>query len=352
VLEDLTRYGITSIGDVARLDAASQRALFHTHVERSSTNLEIFRELQRRGELRVRVYALLTLALAKPTAALGIAPRSDEGLIRYGGLKGFVDGYLMERPAAGSAYAGDFTFRVVDEATMAADIAAADRLGFDPVVHTIGDKAHRLLLDWYEAAIRANPPRERRFRVVHAEYPSPADVARMGRLGLIAEVTPNHLLRDVRSVERRAGPDGARYAYPWRSLVAAGVRVNLVSDLPGSFNEQEKKPFDPLEVIAGAITRRPEGAGPWHPEQALTIEQAIAAYTIHPAWSSYEEDRKGSLSAGKLADLVVLSQDILRLPPERVREAKVDLTVFGGRIVYRRAAEAVAGAGAGRREVP
>lgn len=336
VLEELASDGITSIGDVARLEAASRRALFHTHVERSSSDLEIFRELQRRGELSVRVYAFLTLRLLRETLEAGIRPRSDEGLIRYGGLKSFVDGYLMEQPhASNPGYAGDFTFRFIDEKTMAADVAAADGAGFDPAVHTIGDKAHRLLLDWYEAAIRGNPPRDRRFRVIHAEHPSPADVARMGQLGLLADVTPAHLLRDVKAVERRVGPERARTTYPWQSLIRAGVRVNLVSDMPGSFNEQEEKPKGPIEIIGQAVTRRPETGAPWHPEERLTIEQAILAYTANPAFASYEEDRKGRIREGQLADLVVLSHDILKLAPEQIRQAKVHYTILGGRVLYR-----------------
>jgi predicted amidohydrolase YtcJ len=338
VLRDLARLGVTSIADVARLDALSRRALFHTHVERSASDLEIFRELQRREELTVRVYALLTLPLWKGLAGAGIAARTDEGLIRYGGLKAFVDGYLMEEPyASNPRYAGSFTFRFVDPETMHGDIVGADRAGFDAAVHTIGDKAHRLLLDWYEAAFRQNPPRDRRFRVIHAEYPRLSDVARMGRLGLIADITPQHLLRNVRGIERMVGPERARNAYPWASLIRAGVRVNLVSDLPGSFNEQEAKPWSPLESIALAVTRRPaDGSFPegWHPEERLTAEQAVAAYTINPAFSSYEEDRKGSIREGKLADLVVLSRDILSLPPEAIPTAQVELTILGGKVIY------------------
>jgi len=338
VLADLARYGITSIGDVARLDAASRQALFQTHVERSATDVEIFRELQRRGQLTVRVYAFLALPLWKQTLDAGIRPRSDDGLIRYGGLKAYVDGYLMDAPyASNPRYAGDFTFRVTDPEQLARDIADADLAGFDPVVHTIGDKAHRLLLDWYEAAIHRNPPRERRFRVIHAEYPSPADVSRMGRLELIADITPIHLLRDVGAVERRVGPERAKTTYAWQSMARAGVRLNIVSDMPGSFNEQELKPVSPIENIYLAITRRPQGAAAaWHPEERLRVEQAVTAYTLNPAFSSYEEGRKGSIREGKLADLVVLSKDILAATPDELRETVVDLTVLGGKVVYRR----------------
>ncbi|TMG47618.1 MAG: amidohydrolase [Chloroflexi bacterium] len=330
-LEDLRRVGITSIHDVARLPEISRTRVFHTDVERSATDLDIFRELQRRDQLTIRVYAFLTLAVWRDIVKSGIRPRSDDGLIRFGGLKAFVDGFLMEMPYADDPdYAGDFTFRFVDEETMAADIAGADRAGFDPVIHTIGDRAHRLLLDWYEAAVRANPSRDRRFRVIHAWYPSAREVQRIGTLGLIADVTPQHLANDVALVERRLGPERARTAHAWRSLLEAGARLDLVSDWPGSFNEQRATPLAPLENIALAVGRE------WHPEQALTVAEAIAAYTSTPAYASHEEHRKGSITEGKLADLVVLSRDILSLNAEEIRATEVDLTILGGRVIYRR----------------
>ncbi len=336
-LADLASVGITSIHDVARLDAASQRATFHTHVERSSTDLEIFRELQRRAELSVRVYAFLSLPLWREAVALGITPRSDEGRIRYGAMKAFIDGFLMDEPYANDPrWRGDFTFRFVDEATMASDIAAADAAGFDPVVHTVGDKAHRLLLDWYEAAMRKNPSRDRRFRVIHAWYPSARDVERIGRHRLIVDITPKHLVNDLRSVERKLGPERAHTAHAWRSLSEAGARVEIVSDWPGSYNEQRATPLAPLENIALAMTRADtEGypAGGWHPLERFTVQEAIAAYTSTPAYASYEEDRKGTLTEGKLADLIVLSRDILRASAAEIRTTGVEMTVVGGRVI-------------------
>jgi hypothetical protein len=329
-LDDLRRAGITSIHDVARLEAASDRQLFHTHVERSATDLGLFRELQRRGELSVRVYAFLTLPLWREVVTAGIRPRTDEGLIRFGGLKAFIDGFLMDAPYADDpGYSGTFTFRFVDEETMAADIAGADAAGFDPVIHTIGDRAHRLLLDWYEAALRANPPRDRRFRVIHAWYPSAHEIDRIGKQRLIVDVTPQQLMRNVATIDRHLGPDRAKTAHPWRSLIDAGARLDLVSDWPGSFNERRPTPLAPLENIALAVTRR------WHPEQRLTVEEALAAYTVNPAYASYEEDRKGTITEGKLADLVVLSRDILSIPPEGIAGTQVDITILGGRVIHR-----------------
>jgi predicted amidohydrolase YtcJ len=339
-LAELAAAGITSIHDVARLDAASQSRIFHTHVERSSTDLGIFRELQRRGELTARVYAFLTLPLWREVLDAGIRPRTDEGLIRFGGLKGFIDGFLMEQPYLDDPdYAGAFTFRFTTEEDIARAIADADRHGFDAVVHTVGDKAHRLLLDWYEAAIRANPPRDRRFRVVHAWYPAAAEIARAGRLKLIADITPQHMVRGLRTADRSLGPERAKTAHAWRQLKDAGVRLNIVSDWPGSYNEQEPTPLAPLENIFMAVTRqsldgRPPGG--WHPAERLTLEEALEGYTLNPAYSSYEEDRKGTLTEGKLADVVVLSRDILRGAPEDLRKAQVDYTILGGRIVHAR----------------
>jgi predicted amidohydrolase YtcJ len=336
-LEELRRVGITSIHDVARLDEATQRHIFHTDVERSSTDLEIFRELQRRGELSVRVYAFLSLPAWREAVAAGIRPRTDEGHIRFGAMKAFIDGFLMDAPYEGSRHSGDFTFRFVDEATIAADIAGADAAGFDPVVHTVGDKAHRLLLDWYEAAIDANPSRDRRFRVIHAWYPSAREIERIGKLGLFADITPQHLVNDLGVVDRKLGPERAKTAHAWRSLGDAGARLDIVSDWPGSYNEQRATPLDPLENIALAMTRQaPDGspAGGWHPDQRLTVKEAITAYTITPAYASYEEDRKGSITVGKLADLVVLSRDILSASAAEIRTTRVDLTILGGRTIY------------------
>lgn len=328
---ELARAGITSIHDVARLDELSQRRLFHTDVERSSTDLAIFRELQARGELAVRVYAFLSLPLWREVIAAGIRPRTDEGLIRFGALKAFIDGFAMDAPFADDPdFAGDFTFRFTDEATMAADVAGADAAGFDPVIHTIGDRAHRLLLDWYEAAIAANPKRDRRFRVIHAWWPAAREIARIGKLGLIADITPQHMINDAGRAERHLGPERAKTAHAWRSLIDAGARVNIVSDWPGSFNERRATPLAPIENIALAVDRS------WHAEQRLTVEEAIAGYTTGPAYASYEEDRKGSIAAGRLADLVVLSQDLLAVPPDRIRDTTVDLTILGGTVIFER----------------
>jgi predicted amidohydrolase YtcJ len=173
--------------------------------------------------------------------------------------------------------------------------------------------------------------------VIHAWYPSAREIARIGKLGLIVDITPQHLVNDVDAVDRKLGPERARTAHAWRSLSEAGARLDIVSDWPGSYNEQRATPLSPLENIALAMTRQsPRGtpAGGWHPDQSLTVKEAIAAYTINPAFASYEEDRKGSITVGKLADLCVLSRDILTASPADIRAARVEVTILGGRVIY------------------
>jgi predicted amidohydrolase YtcJ len=163
---------------------------------------------------------------------------------------------------------------------------------------------------------------------------------------LIADITPQHMARGIRSVDRSLGPERARTAHAWRQLKDAGVRLNIVSDWPGSYNEQEPTPLAPLENIFMAVTRQGLDGRPadgWHPEERLTVEEALEAYTVNPAFSSYEEDRKGTITEGKLADLVVLSRDILAAAPDDIRQTQVDYTILGGSIVH-----ASAGAGVPR----
>ena len=339
MLHELNHYGITSIHDISRVEEISQAKLFRTAVERSYTNLDIFKDLRTRGELTVRVYPILPAVNWSDYRAHGITPGSGDEMIRYGALKMFVDGFMMEQPYANDpAYSGGFSFRVVDEKSLRDDAVGGDSAGFDIATHVIGDKAHRLLADWYEAAIHANPSRDRRFRFIHGWYPAPREVERMGEMKAIVDVTPYHLIRELNGMEERLGPDRAAYGFPWRSMIEKGVRLDIGSDWPGSFDRNNIAPLNPMENIYYAITRqRLDGTptGGWHAEQALTVDEAIRAYTLNPAYASHEETLKGSVSAGKLADLVVLDRNIRKADPRGIAATKVRLTVFNGKIIYR-----------------
>ena len=179
-----------------------------------------------------------------------------------------------------------------------------------------------------------NPRRDRRFRVIHAWYPSAREVERIGRLGLIVDITPQQLVNDLRAVDAKLGRERARTAHAWRTLARAGARLDIVSDWPGSFNEQRATPLAPLENIALAMTRAAPGGVAWHPDEAIGVHDAIVAYTANPAYASYEEERKGSITTGKLADLVVLSRNILNATAAEIRATRVLRTIVGGRTVY------------------
>ena len=339
-LADLAAAGITSIHDVARLDSVTQGQIFHTYVERSSTNV---RHLPRAAAPRradrpgLRVPDSSALEGDRGSGHPPAHRRGADPLRRAQGVHRRLPhgAAVCRRPRL----RGRLQLPVHDRRGHGARGGGRGPSGFDPVVHTVGDKAHRLLLDWYESAIRQNPPRDRRFRIIHAWYPSAADIARAGRMRLIADITPQHMARGIRSADRSLGPERARTAHAWRQLKNAGVRLNIVSDWPGSFNEQEPTPLAPLENIFMAVTRQGldgQPAGGWHPDERLTVEEALEAYTVNPAFSSYEEDRKGTITEGRLADVVVLSRDILSIPSEEIRRTQVDYTILGGRIVHQR----------------
>ena len=337
IQKELNRVGITSIADIARIDDISQSNIVAIHVERSYSDMRIFEDLKARNELTVRVLAMLPLAPLAQTMRHGVRMGGGDDWIRYGALKAFGDSGVMFQPFAAEGLPNDWSFRFVGEEAMAKQILEADKAGFDVGVHIIGDKASHLLIDWYEAATRANPPRERRHRLIHYWHTTPEDIDRAARLGLVVDVTPAHLLRSLGAMERGLDSERARYAFAFRSMMDKGVIVNIVSDLPGSFNKASLSPYNPLENIYYVITRqgldgRPPGG--WHPEQALTIEQAIRAYTLNPARAAHEEKVKGSIAEGKLADLVVLSRDILVAKPQELLTTEVVYTILGGRIVH------------------
>ncbi len=339
VAKDLNRVGITSIHDITRVEALSQQQVYSSAVERSHTDVRIFQDLRDRGELTLRVYAIMPARVWAGLASQGIRPQGGDAWLRYGALKDFADsGYMFEPYADNPNYRGGWTFRMVDEAFMARQIAAADRAGFDMTMHVLGDRALRSTLDWYEGAARANGPRaDRRMRLIHAWYADPADLVRAGRLGIVADVQPSLVLERYAATDRSLGPERARWAIAYRTMIDDGIRINLSSDFPGTYNRLSFAVYNPLENIYMAVTRQDlqgQPAGGWHPEQRITVDEAIRAYTVNPAWSSHEESLKGSITVGKLADLVVLSRDIRNIPPRDLLKTEVRYTIVGGRIVH------------------
>jgi predicted amidohydrolase YtcJ len=311
------------------------------HDNTAPEQFEVYHELRRLGELTVRVYARPTLEKYAALAAVGIRRGFGDEWIRFGGLKGFVDGIMgnssarFYEPYRTTGVRGSWRPMVTQPPGMLPLLLGADSAGFWPQVHAIGDEAVDTLLTLFEQVARTNPPRERRFRVIHAQVlRGPEVAARMARLGAIAEVQPYHAIDDMRWMEERIGAR-ARWAYAFRTLQRAGVRLSFGSDWPGT--NASWYPANPLQGIYAAVTRQTLEGRPaegWFPEERVDIETALRAYTVNNAWAAGEEDLKGRVAPGLLADLAVLDADPFRIPPAGLKDVRVVLTILGGRIVH------------------
>ena len=322
----LREYGVTTI-----------------HDNTSPEQFEVYQALRRRGELTVRVYARPTMDRVEALRAQGIGPGFGDEWIRFGGLKGFVDGIMgnssarFYEPYRTSGLLGAWRPMMEPAGNMERLLLIADSAGWWPQVHAIGDHAIDTLLTMFERVMRANGARDRRFRVIHTQVIRGADVAaRMARLGVIAEVQPYHAIDDMRWMEERIGPR-ARWAYAFRTLEQAGVRLSFGSDWPGT--NASWYTANPLEGMYAATTRQTldgKPAGGWFPEERVSLETALRAYTVNNAWAGGEEALKGSLATGKLADLVVLDRDPFATPAATLKDRRVLYTIVGGRIVFER----------------
>jgi predicted amidohydrolase YtcJ len=325
------------------LDAAMRyvnaRGVTTVHHVGTWDHLETFARAWREGRLTTRIYAAVPLdtweRLRDTIAAKEYGPegRGDDWL-RIGGLKGFVDGSLGSHTAAfHEPYADvpeDSGFFVNTLEDLYEWTSGADKAGLQVIIHAIGDRANAALLDIYERVSKENGERDRRFRIEHAQHLAPADIGRFAGLGVIASMQPYHAIDDGRWAERLIGPERIKGTYAFRSLLDAEASVVFGSDWSVA-------PATPLEGIYAAVTRRtlddknPDG---WVPEQKISVEEALRAYTRTAAFSSFEEDRKGSLTAGRLADFVLLDKDLFSIPPEEIRNTNVILTAVGGKVVY------------------
>ena len=209
------------------------------------------------------------------------------------------------------------------------------RRGIQVETHAIGDRANRLIVDLYEAAFKAVPPEQRkikepRWRVEHAQIVDPADLPRFAKLGVIPSMQPSHAISDLFFAPARLGMDRLAGAYAWQSFLKSGCIITGGSDAPVERGE-------PMIEFYAAVARKSikgESGEAWHPEQAVSREQALKMFTIWPAYAAFEENDKGSLEVGKLADLTVLSNDIMKIPELKILETHTVMTVIGGEIVF------------------
>ena len=321
----------------ASLRHAAENGVTSVHEMADASSFEVFEELARTNRLSARVHVYIPIAEVATLARL--RPKSPLGspYLKLAGLKAFMDGslgsataYFFEPYTDDPRTSGLLHGQMFPEGIMQERILEADRAGLQLAIHAIGDRANSILLDMYEKAVAVNGSRDRRWRVEHAQHLRPADIARFGRLGLVAAVQPYHLIDDGRWAEGKIGPERARTTYAFRSLQQAGATLAFGSDWTVA-------PLSPILGIYAAVTRRTldgKKPGGWVPEEKISVEEAVRAYTANGAWVEFAESAKGTIEAGKLADLVVLDRDIFAIPPEQIGGVRVRMTVFDGKILY------------------
>jgi predicted amidohydrolase YtcJ len=326
----------------AELDDALQAAAAHAlslgvtqvHDMGGWGGLEAYRRAHASGRLPLRVYAVVPMASWERMRDYVAENGKGDRRLWWGGLKAFVDGSLGSTTAwfydPYDDEPGTSGLMTTDTTELRSWIVSADAEGLHVIVHAIGDRANDWLLDVYAQIEAEHGPRDRRFRIEHAQHLSPEAFARFASQGVIASMQPYHAADDGRWAERRIGAERIRTTYAFRSLLEHDATLAFGSDWTVA-------PLDPLLGVDAAVTRRTiDGANPdgWVPEERISLEQTLRAYTQGGARAGFMEDVVGELAPGKLADLVVLSSNIFEMSDEELVQARVDLTVVEGEIVY------------------
>jgi len=327
-LAEAARVGLTSVQSVT-VYTDSWNGSFTGEVD-------LLRRAELEGWLTCRIYKITPITEWQKLRDGGLERDMGDDFIKMGAVKAFADGSLgsatawMNTPFADDPSNRGMPLPLMDPPSkMEALARAADQAQIQIAIHAIGDRAIGEILDMYERLGGANPAAHR-FRIEHAQHMRQQDFARFGKMGIIASMQPYHAIDDGRWAEKRLGHERARWSYAWRSMLDAGAPLAFGSDWPVA-------PLSPILGIYAAVTRatldgkHPEG---WFPEQRLTVEEALRAYTQGSAYAAFQENDKGSIAPGKLGDVVVFSQDLFTIPPEQIKDAHVNMTIVGGKIVY------------------
>jgi len=323
----------------AAMKHAAELGVTSVHDMSDPSSFEVYQELLRKNQLTLRLYVYIPVTEVDILERLKLKSPFGNDNLKLAGLKGFADGslgsataYFFEPYTDDPKTKGLLHGQMYPEGIMEKRVLTADRAGLQVAIHAIGDRANAIILDIYEKAAAQNGPRDRRFRIEHAQHLRPADIARFGRLGVIASMQPYHAIDDGRWAEKKIGSERARTTYAFKSLLEKGGRLAFGSDWPVA-------PLDPIQGIYAAVTRRtiddmkPNG---WVPEQKISLEEAIQGFTSGGAFAEFAEMSKGSIEPGKLADLVVLDKNLFEIPPEEIRTARVRMTILGGRVIYKK----------------
>lgn len=320
----------------AAMDYVAEKGV--TSIQNMGTwgDLEVFKRAHKNEKLKTRVFTAVPLSSWKKLEGEVKKNGRGDNYLKIGGLKGFVDGSLGSHTAAFqeafSDTPADSGFMVTTTEKLYTAISSADKAGLQLLIHSIGDKAIRELLNIFERVENENGRKDRRFRIEHFQHIAPADFPRITKLNLVASVQPYHAIDDGRWAEKVIGAERIKTTYAFKSLLEHKAVLAFGSDWFVA-------PPTPLEGIYAAVTRRtiddktPNG---WVPEQKITVEQALRAYTYGSAYASFDEKIKGVLKKGSLADFVILDNDITKIAPEKIKDVQVITTVVGGKIVYQR----------------
>ncbi len=323
----------------AALDYAASVGVTSVHDITSWRDWDIYKKYRAAKRLTVRIYARTPMSLwQRQVEALREEGAGDHWL-RLGGLKAFMDGSLGSTTALffepftdAPNTSGLMVDDNIPEGKLRETIKQADKAGLQCSIHAIGDKANHLLLNYFEAVAKENGARDRRFRIEHAQHLTASDIERFAKLGVIASMQPYHAADDGRWAEKRIGRERIKTTYAFRSLLDAGAVLVFGSDWFVA-------PLSPILGIHAAVTRQTiDGKNPqgWVPAQKITVEEAVRAYTSSCAYAEFAENDKGTLAVGKLADVVVLSQDLFKIAPNDIEKTKVTHTIVGGRVVTAR----------------
>jgi predicted amidohydrolase YtcJ len=317
--------------------AASVGVTSVQHMDAGYADIAVYAELLQRGELTARIYAAPLITQVEDQAKIGVRHAFGGPYLRIGALKAFADGSL----GSGTAYfyepflnQGNNRGLLSDEmhpiSLMRDRYMTADAAGLQICTHAIGDAGISTILDLYADVVKAHGEAERRFRIEHAQHMAAKDFDRFAQLHVIASVQPYHAIDDGRFAESHIGHDRASRTYAFRTFLDHGVRLAFGTDW-------EVAPLDPVLTVYAAVTRATlDGKNPngWFPEQKLSVAETIEAYTMGSAYAEFQENEKGSITPGKLADMVLLSDDIFSIDPGRIRDTKVLKTFVGGKLVY------------------
>ena len=307
----------------------------------SFAEVDIFKKLYAAGTIKLRIYKAVYGPGPNATRLINEGPTIGAygNRLTVRSIKVVSDGALGSR---GAALLGPYTdapdtsgFLTVKAEELRPMLVNALRKGIQVETHAIGDKANRFILDEYEAALKAVPASERkiaepRWRVEHAQIVNPADIPRFAKLGIIPSMQPSHAIGDLFFAPKRLGIDRLAGAYAWESFIKSGIVVPGGSDAPVERGE-------PMIEFYAAVARKDQkgfsGEG-WHPEEAVTRDQALRMFTIWPAYAAFEEKLRGTIEVGKLADLTILSADIMTIPAPEILKTRCVMTVINGEIVY------------------